>query len=151
MLRVVTTRHDPAGRQATLDRVEQALAAAGIGIEQDLTVDTLQSALDGHVLVLAEALIAIAAVVAFVGMLGLTSTMSTNVIERTREFAVLHVIGAAADDRVDDRPTGLPDDFEALLWFHLPRACLTGAPGAVGPPRQCLRHSGWPGWTGPMR
>jgi putative ABC transport system permease protein len=94
MLRVVTTRHDAAGRQATLDRVEEVLAAAGIGIEQDFTVNTLRSGLDGHVLVLAEALIAIAAVVAFVGLLGLASTMSTNVIERTREFAVLHVIGA---------------------------------------------------------
>jgi putative ABC transport system permease protein len=94
MLRVVTARHDPAGRQATLDQVEQVLAGAGIGIEQDLTVNTLQSALDGHVLVLAEALIAIAAVVGFVGLLGLASTVSTNVIERTREFAVLHVIGA---------------------------------------------------------
>jgi putative ABC transport system permease protein len=47
-----------------------------------------------NVLVLAEALIAIAVVVALVGLLGLASTMSTNVIERTREFAVLHVIGA---------------------------------------------------------
>jgi putative ABC transport system permease protein len=94
MLRIVTTRHDPAGRQATLDQVEHALAGAGIGIEQDLTVDTLRSGLDGHVLVLAEALIAIAAVMGFVGLLGLASTMTTNVIERTREFGVLHVIGA---------------------------------------------------------
>jgi putative ABC transport system permease protein len=48
------------------------------------------------VLVIAEALIAIALVMGFVGLLGLASTMSTNVIERTREFAVLHVIGATA-------------------------------------------------------
>jgi putative ABC transport system permease protein len=94
MLRVVTTGHDPAARQATLDRIEQALAGAGVGIEQDFTVDTLRSGLDGHVLVLAEALIAIAAVMAFVGLLGLASVLSTNVIERTREFGVLHVIGA---------------------------------------------------------
>lgn len=94
MLRVVTSGHDPADRQATLDRIEQELAAAGIGIEQDLTVDTLQAALDGHVLVLADALIAIAVVMGFVGLLGLASAMSTNIIERTREFAVLQVIGA---------------------------------------------------------
>ena len=54
----------------------------------------MQAALDGHVLVLAEALIAIAVLTGFVGLLGLASAMSTNVIERTREFAVLHVIGA---------------------------------------------------------
>jgi putative ABC transport system permease protein len=96
LLRVVTSRHDQAGRQATLERVEHALAGAGVGIQQDFTVDTLRAALDGHVLVIAEALIAIALVMGFVGLLGLASTMSTNVIERTREFAVLHVIGATA-------------------------------------------------------
>jgi hypothetical protein len=32
---------------------------------------------------------------------------------------------AARTDRLDDEPTGLPDDFEALRWFHLPPACLT--------------------------
>jgi len=36
---------------------------------------------------------------------------------------------AAKADHVDDGPTGLPDDFEALRWFHLPRACLTGPSG----------------------
>jgi selenocysteine lyase/cysteine desulfurase len=39
---------------------------------------------------------------------------------------------AARSDQVDDAPTGLPDDFERLRWFHLPRVCLTGAP--PGPP-----------------
>ena len=29
-------------------------------------------------------------------------------------------------DDIDHGPTGLPDDFEALRWFHLPPACLTG-------------------------
>jgi putative ABC transport system permease protein len=96
LLRVATSRHDQAGRQATLERVEHTLAGAGVGIQQDFTVDTLRAALDGHVLVIAEALIAIALVMGFVGLLGLASAMSTNVIERTREFAVLHVIGATA-------------------------------------------------------
>jgi putative ABC transport system permease protein len=96
MLRVVTDGHDPAARQATLDQIEQVLAGAGIGIQQDFTTSTLQSALDGHVLVIADALIAIAIMMGFVGLLGLASTMSTNVIERTREFGVLHAIGATS-------------------------------------------------------
>ncbi len=31
---------------------------------------------------------------------------------------------AARPEHIDDGPTGLPDDFEALRWFHLPPACL---------------------------
>jgi putative ABC transport system permease protein len=94
LLRIVTTSHDPAARQAVLRRVESALAAAGIGIEQDFALDTLRTGLDGHVLVLADALIAMALVMGFVGLLGLASAMASGVAERTREFAVLHVIGA---------------------------------------------------------
>jgi selenocysteine lyase/cysteine desulfurase len=37
------------------------------------------------------------------------------------------------DDRLDDGPTGLPDDFEALRWFHLPPGCLTGPPSGATP------------------
>ena len=33
---------------------------------------------------------------------------------------------AARPARLDDEPTGLPPDFEALRWFPLPRACLQG-------------------------
>jgi selenocysteine lyase/cysteine desulfurase len=34
---------------------------------------------------------------------------------------------AALADRLDERPTGLPADFEALRWFPLPPACLRDA------------------------
>ncbi|MBL0886652.1 FtsX-like permease family protein [Myceligenerans indicum] len=94
LLRVVTDRHDPAGHQAVLDRLEHTLAAAGIGIRQSTTIDTLRVALDGHVLVLADALIALAVVLGFVGLLSLASAMSTSVLERTREFGVLRALGA---------------------------------------------------------
>jgi selenocysteine lyase/cysteine desulfurase len=38
---------------------------------------------------------------------------------------------AAAPDPLDDGPTGLSAEFEALRWFHLPAACLTDPPGAA--------------------
>ena len=31
-------------------------------------------------------------------------------------------------DDIDEGSTGLPGDFEALRWFHLPPACMTGQP-----------------------
>ena len=33
---------------------------------------------------------------------------------------------AARPARLDDEPTGLSPDFEALRWFPLPLACLQG-------------------------
>ncbi|MEU6540205.1 ABC transporter permease [Streptomyces sp. NPDC047000] len=96
MLRVVTDRHDPASRQAVLDRLDKTLTGAGTGIQQTGTIDTLRVALDGHVLVLADALIALAVVMGFVGLLGLASALSTSVLERTREFGVLRTLGATA-------------------------------------------------------
>ena len=37
---------------------------------------------------------------------------------------------AARPAQIDDGATGLPGDFEALRWFHLPPACLDhGDPG----------------------
>ncbi|HZD02362.1 MAG TPA: aminotransferase class V-fold PLP-dependent enzyme [Actinomycetes bacterium] len=41
------------------------------------------------------------------------------------------VLLASRPDRLDDGPTGLPDDFERLRWFHLPPACLHGARQAL--------------------
>jgi len=32
---------------------------------------------------------------------------------------------ATRPEHIDDGPTGLAGDFEALRWFHLPAACLT--------------------------
>jgi len=94
LLRIVTTTHDEAAREQTLARVDDALTGAGVGIAQGYAVSTLRTALDQHVLVLADALIALAAVVGFVALLGLASTLTTNVLERTREFAVLATLGA---------------------------------------------------------
>ena len=37
-------------------------------------------------------------------------------------------IMAARPARLDEGPTGLPPEFEALRWFPLPPACLQGRP-----------------------
>ncbi len=37
---------------------------------------------------------------------------------------------ASRADLVDDGPTGLPEDFEALRWFVLPPVCLLGQASA---------------------
>lgn len=94
MVRAVTTATDPAGRRAALQRLTDTLDAQGFAVQTALTTDDLRSALDGHVFVLIEALMAIAVLIGLVGLLGLGSAASTSVTERTREFAVMHAIGA---------------------------------------------------------
>ncbi|HET9656470.1 MAG TPA: ABC transporter permease [Kineosporiaceae bacterium] len=94
VLRVVTDPGGAAARRAILDRLTDALEAQGIPVESALTTDDLRSALDGHVFVLIEALMAIALLIGFVGLLGLGSALGTSVTERTREFGVMSAIGA---------------------------------------------------------
>ena len=96
MLRVVTTAQDATARQEVLTRIVQTLDTEGVRVEQVFTTDDLRSALNGHVFVLIEALVAIALVIAMVGLLGLAAAMSTSVTERTREYGVMHAIGATA-------------------------------------------------------
>ncbi|MDQ4500766.1 FtsX-like permease family protein [Sinomonas sp. ASV322] len=83
-----------ADRGRALDLVASALDAKGIPVERAFTVDTLRAALDGHVFVLVEALFIIAAIIGIVGLLGLATSLSTSVTERTREYAIMRTIGA---------------------------------------------------------
>ena len=39
----------------------------------------------------------------------------------------------ARPDQIDEGPTGLPEDFEALRWFALPPACLAPIDDGAGP------------------
>lgn len=94
MVRVVTDTTDAVGRRAVLDRLESTLGSSGFAVEAAFATDDLRSALDGHVFVLIEALLAIAILIGFVGLLGLGSAVSTSVTERTREFGVMTAIGA---------------------------------------------------------
>lgn len=59
-----------------------------------LTAAEMREAVDGHIFVLIGALIALAVLMAIVGVLGLAAATGAGVVERTREFAVMRAIGA---------------------------------------------------------
>jgi putative ABC transport system permease protein len=96
-VRIVLEDHNLASIASVSGQAEQALERAGIGVSINVSETKLDSALNGHVYILIFALISMAVLMALVGGLGLTSAMSTSVIERTREFGIMRTIGARGD------------------------------------------------------
>ncbi len=93
-VRIVLTQHNAASISAVTGSLENALAAENIRMKVVISETMLESATSGHVYIFFFALILIAVVMAVVGALGLMSSMSTSVIERTREFGIMRAIGA---------------------------------------------------------
>jgi putative ABC transport system permease protein len=60
-----------------------------------MATSELRRAIDVHVEIFIVTLVALAVLMAVVGVLGLASTMSIAVTERTREYGVMQVVGAA--------------------------------------------------------
>jgi putative ABC transport system permease protein len=74
--------------------VEALLEKENISISATIPVWLLQNAIAAHMKVLVNSLMAMAILMALVGTLGLMSTMSMNILERTREIGVMRAIGA---------------------------------------------------------
>lgn len=97
-LRVVTLDSSAEGQRAVARRLEQTLAAADLNVTATSTSAQVRSSFDEHITILVTALLTIAGLVVAVGGLGLATTMSMNVLERTREFGVMRATGASSRD-----------------------------------------------------
>jgi putative ABC transport system permease protein len=64
-------------------------------VTQSVSQAQLSRALGGHLFILIFTLVVMSLLMAIVGVMGLGSAMTISVLERTREFAVMRVIGAS--------------------------------------------------------
>ncbi|HXA17790.1 MAG TPA: FtsX-like permease family protein [Thermoanaerobaculia bacterium] len=93
-VRIVTRQLDVAGHVAASKAIEQALESAGISVAGIQSLSDSRQSFSDHLVIIKSALIFAALLVVLVGGLGLTSTLTLNVFERTREIGILSAIGA---------------------------------------------------------
>ena len=93
MLRIASSAKNPEARIEMIRQIEQALTASGVSVHMGLPLAELQTAIGDHIAVLIGTLVVAASLIGLIGVLGLTSSMSMNVIERTREFGVIKAVG----------------------------------------------------------
>jgi putative ABC transport system permease protein len=123
-LRIISDRHDESTRTAVAMAVDRALTGAGIKVESAASVSRSTAASEGHTGPILLVLIGVAVPLGVVGVIGLASTMSANVLDRTREFGVMHAIGA--------RPKAVRRIVVAEGVFLALTSCLVAALPALG-------------------
>jgi len=96
LLRIVTGKHDEDTRTSVAEAADRVLTEAGIDVRSAESVSRSEAVSAGHMLPLILVFLGLSAAMSVVGFAGLASTMSTNVLERTREFGVMSAIGATA-------------------------------------------------------
>jgi len=105
-VRIVTTAHYESAQREVAGVLEGEFQKKGIEVSGIVrTLDARKAILDHLVIVMAVLTMA-SVVVVFVGGLGLTSTLTLSVIQRTREIGILSAIG------------GTPRTIARHIWFE---------------------------------
>ena len=93
-LRIVTDSHDEPTRDVVARAADDVLTNAGVEVASAESISLAEAATEGHLGPIIAVLLGIAVAMAVVGGVGLASTMSANILDRTREFGVMHAVGA---------------------------------------------------------
>lgn len=93
-LRIATTGHGEPTRMAAAEAVDELLTGAGVEVLSASSAGRQEAVTGGHLDPILVILLATALPMGVIGCIGLASTMGANVLERTREFGVMHAIGA---------------------------------------------------------
>ena len=94
-LQVVTGEHDAAAQESMAGRLADHLEAGGVEVSGTETSQLMREENRFIFSIIVAFLVLMALLLAAVGGLGLTTTMSINVLERVREIGVLRAIGAS--------------------------------------------------------
>src|SRR5258706_4656486 len=92
--RLITADHDAISQQALTRRVDNYLTDRNFTVQSIQSGSLMRANATQGVNTLVIFLLIMAILTAFVGSIGLTGTMSINVLERTREIGVMRTIGA---------------------------------------------------------
>jgi putative ABC transport system permease protein len=93
---VIATEEQRVAQQSELiQRVRDGLEADGFAVAASQLMEASRRVIEDHLLMVAGFLVVMAQLTIIIGGLGLASTMSLAVLERTREIGVLRAIGAS--------------------------------------------------------
>jgi putative ABC transport system permease protein len=95
-VRIALESADERSADEIIASIEHALDISGVKVAQSVSQAQLGRALGGHLFILIFTLVVMSILMTAVGVMGLGSAMTIGVLERTREFAVMRVIGAGA-------------------------------------------------------
>jgi putative ABC transport system permease protein len=130
-LRVSTSRHDEATRASVADAIEEKLTGDGIKVASSVSVSRTEAITEGHFGPVIAIILTIAIAMGVVGGIGLASTMTANVLDRIREFGVMHAVGARPKTiRRIVITEGVILAVASVLIAMVPALALTGILGA---------------------
>jgi putative ABC transport system permease protein len=94
-IQIVAEQHDPAFQSKLAREVKDYLDSRGLRVSSTETTASIRENIEYQFNIIVVFLAIMAILIAIVGGLGLTGTMSINVLERTREIGVMRAVGAS--------------------------------------------------------